>query len=131
MFHQQAVILLEQVQRGGARDGVQRCAEPDAAERTERSCQSLTVFEDWARHCPLSHLHREGDQQNDVAHHGWVKGVKAHAAVEVLGQYDRGEDSDGDNPPGAVGRQCQSQQYTGHQGTAVVEVKHHRALAQL
>ncbi len=86
MLNQKAGVLFENIQRRGARISINASAinttiEPDVSQCSKRPDQGLAFGQYGAGIGPLSHFKREGNQQNDITHHGGVKWVVTHTTV--------------------------------------------------
>ena len=65
------------------------------------------------------HLHRVGEQQEHTTHQRRIERILAQPPESHLGNGDRHESADHDDPPGQRRRQVESQQDAGHHGRQV------------
>lgn len=79
---------------------------------------------------PGGHLHRERNQQHDIADHCRVEGVMAQASVQLLGNdYGKGS-AEHHHPPRGQWRNTHRQQQAGEQGGIIFQRGSNRLFTQ-
>ncbi len=76
-------------------------------------------------------MHREGDEDDDVARHCRIEDVESEAAIEVLGDDDAEQGSRARNPPGRQRGKGECQQCRSDEGAVIGQCSFRRATAQV